>query len=206
MDKKIIAKTIAKNLKRIMFMNDCSQAELSRDLGINKATISSWMNGTRIPRMDKIDLLCNYFNCMRSDIMDEEPSKTTHAFRIPVYGRVSAGIPITAVENIIDWEEIPTTWSGEYGALVVKGDSMSPRILDGDVVIVKLQDDADSGDIVVALIDGEDATIKKLIKQEDGITLQPLNPLYAPLFFSKEKQESAPVRIWGKVVENRAKF
>ena len=126
--------------------------------------------------------------------------------QIPVYGRVAAGIPIEAVENIIDWEEIPADWKGEYGCLVIKGDSMSPRILDGDRVVVKIQDDAESGDIVIAIINGHDGVCKKLIKQTDGIVLQSLNPSYEPMYFSKESQGSVPVRIWGKVVELRGKF
>ena len=83
---------------------------------------------------------------------------------------------------------------------------MSPRILDGDTIIVKLQSDADSGDIVVALVNGQDATVKKLIKHDNGITLQAFNPAYEPMYFSKENMEEIPVVIWGKVVENRSKF
>lgn len=125
---------------------------------------------------------------------------------IPVYGRVAAGIPIEAIENIIDFEEIPDAWPGEYAALKVKGDSMVPRIMEGDVLIVKIQDDAESGDVVVAIVNGEDATVKKLIKQGDGIVLQPLNTAYEPMYFSKSNVETIPVKIWGKVVENRQKF
>lgn len=202
-DKRQVAKIISKNLKRIMVENNCTQVEVARDLNINKATISSWVNGTRIPRMDKIDLLCHYFNCTRAEIMDEEPAQTTQALRIPVYGRVAAGIPIEAIENISDWEEIPASWQGKYSGLKVKGDSMVPMIQDGDVLIVKNQSDAESGDIVIALINGEDATVKKLLKQGDGIVLQPLNPAYEPKYFSKENQETIPVTIWGKVIEIR---
>ena len=71
MGEKEYAKIISKNLKRIMYDAGKTQVEVARDLNISKATISSWMNGTRIPRMDKIDLLCNYFNVSRADIMEE---------------------------------------------------------------------------------------------------------------------------------------
>ncbi|MDO4648984.1 MAG: helix-turn-helix transcriptional regulator [Eubacteriales bacterium] len=66
------AKLIARNLRRIMLEHDKTQAEVSKDLGISKATLSSWMNGTRIPRMSAIDRLCHYFNCTRVDIMEEQ--------------------------------------------------------------------------------------------------------------------------------------
>lgn len=206
MDLKDYSKIIARNLKRIMYEQGVSQSKMSNDLKISKSTLSHWMNGSRSPKMPSIDLLCHYLNVSRADIMEENPPKTTKGIRIPVYGRVAAGIPIEAIENIVDYEEIPETWVGDYAALKVRGDSMSPRIADGDTLIVRRQDDADSGDIVIAIINGQDATVKKLIKQPDGITLQPFNPMYEPMFFSIERQQSIPVTIWGKVVENRQKF
>ena len=65
------AKIISKNLRNIAYRAGKNQADISRDLKINKATVSSWMNGTRVPRMDKIDLLCHYFNVNRREIMEE---------------------------------------------------------------------------------------------------------------------------------------
>lgn len=65
------AKLVAKNLRRIMYEHGKTQAEVAKDLNISKATLSSWMNGTRIPRMNKVDLLCHYFNCKRADIMED---------------------------------------------------------------------------------------------------------------------------------------
>ena len=79
------AKIIAKNLRNIMFDAQKTQADLSRDLKISKATISSWMNGTRIPRMDKIDLLCHYFNVTRQEIMEDETEKQMPSELISVY-------------------------------------------------------------------------------------------------------------------------
>lgn len=80
MSEREYAKLIARNLRRIMFETGKTQADLARDLKISKATISSWMNGTRIPRMDKIDLLCNYFNVQRVDIMEELEDKEETAY------------------------------------------------------------------------------------------------------------------------------
>ncbi len=131
---------------------------------------------------------------------------TPNARRVPVYGRVAAGIPLEAVDNVLDWEEIPADWKGEYGCLIIKGDSMSPRILDGDRVVVKIQSDAESGDIVIALINGHDGVCKRLIKYENGIALQSLNPAYEPMFFSTEDLITTPVSIWGKVVELRGRL
>ena len=75
MSEKEYAKLIAKNLKRIAYENNKTQADISKDLHISKQTVSSWFRGERIPRMDKIDLLCHYFNCKRADIMEEHSEK-----------------------------------------------------------------------------------------------------------------------------------
>ena len=179
-----------------------TQEELAEKLGLQKSAIAKYENG-RVENIKRSILkkMSELFNCSPSFLMG-----LTEPTRVPVYGRVNAGIPAEALQYIIDWEEIPADWDGEYAALKVKGDSMSPRIEDGDVIICKLTSDAESGDIVVALINGQDATVKKLIKQANGIVLQPLNPAYEPMFFSAEEQASTPVVIWGKVVENRQKF
>lgn len=133
-------------------------------------------------------------------------STMTRYKRVPVYGKVAAGAPIEAIENVLEYVEIPASWSGDYAALLIKGDSMAPKIEDGDIIIVKLQDHAENGDIVVAIVNGADATCKKLIKNIEGITLQPLNPAYQPIYFNNDSINDLPVRIWGKVVENRARF
>lgn len=79
------AKIIGKNLKRIMYDAGKTQIEVAKDLKISKATISSWMNGTRIPRMDKIDILCNYFNVSRADIMEEKPDQDQNSGQVGEY-------------------------------------------------------------------------------------------------------------------------
>ena len=127
---------------------------------------------------------------------------------INVLGRVAAGIPIEAIEEIIDTEEITEELArtGNFFGLQIHGNSMEPRIYEGDVVIVRQQDDADSGDVVIAMINGDDATCKRLRKYRDGIELIPNNPSYEPMFFSNEEIMTKPVKIIGKVVELRGKL
>ena len=127
--------------------------------------------------------------------------------KIPVLGRVAAGIPIEANEEVIDYLEISgeMALNGDYFGLIIDGDSMEPRICKGDIAIVRKQDDADEGDTVIALVNGHDATCKKLKKYKDGIALVSLNPAYEPMYFSASDIEEVPVRILGKVVEFRAK-
>lgn len=132
------------------------------------------------------------------------PSST----RIPVYGSVAAGIPIEAITDIEDYEEITEDMArqGEYAALKIKGNSMLPRMANGDVVIVRLQDDVDTGDIAIVLVNNEEAICKKVKKTPDGIMLISTNPEYEPMFYTNKDIAEKPVRVWGKVVELRAKF
>lgn len=137
-----------------------------------------------------------------------DASRTRRAVRIPVLGRVAAGIPLEAVEDVIDWEEIPAAWSkqGDFVALQIHGDSMEPKMSEGDVVIVRVQPDVESGDVAIVRVNGNDATCKRVIKNADGITLVGLNPNFQPIFYSNSDIENLPVEIAGKVVELRAKF
>lgn len=127
---------------------------------------------------------------------------------INVLGRVAAGVPIEAIEDIIDTEEIPVEMAktGKFFGLQIHGDSMIPNICDGDIVIVRQQEDAETGDIVIATVNGTDATCKRLRKYKDGIELIANNPTYEPLDFSNQAIIEKPVRIIGKVVELRRKF
>lgn len=128
--------------------------------------------------------------------------------KIPVYGYIRAGIPVEAITDILDYEEIPQDMAvrGEFFALRVKGDSMSPELREGDVVIIKSQNDIETGEMAIVIVNGEDATIKRIVKTNSGLTLIPSNSIYAPLVFTKEEVEKLPVMILGKVVELRRKF
>lgn len=143
-------------------------------------------------------------------IVDDKPEVkiVKKAIRVPVLGNVAAGIPIEAIENVIDYEEISEelAHTGDFFALKIKGDSMEPRICNGDVVIVRKQNYAESGDLVIVLVNGDSATCKKLAKYPSGIRLIPFNQAYEPLFYSNEEIENKPVRIIGRVVENRQKY
>lgn len=139
---------------------------------------------------------------------EDENITSTSALKIPVLGNVAAGIPISAVEDILDYEEVPISWQnqGEFFALRIKGDSMESDINNGDTVIVKQQSDANSGDTVIALVNGDDATCKRLQKLDNGIMLVSNNSKYPPMYFSQEEIVSKPVVIIGKVIELRRKF
>lgn len=204
-------KVFSKNLRLYLDKNNMTQLDLAKRLNVGTTSVSNWCNGLKSPRMDKVDAMCKLFNCSRTDLMEDNTSLSTSRKRgvvVKVLGRVAAGIPIEAVEDIIDTEEIPEEMAatGTFFGLKIHGDSMEPRMCEGDVVIVRKQDDAESGDIVIAMVNGDDATCKRLRKYRDGIELISNNPAYPPMFYSNEDIEKKPVRIIGKVVELRGKF
>lgn len=130
--------------------------------------------------------------------------------QIKVYGTIPAGIPVEAVEDTIDTEEIPASWlSGdrEYFALQVHGDSMYPQYLEGDVVIFLKTDTCETGDDCVVYVNGQDATLKRIKRYEDGsLSLCPLNTSYSPCTFTAKQVQELPVTIGGVAVELRRKF
>lgn len=198
-------------LKEALDKRNISAAELSRQLGVNEGTVSNYKKGLYEPKQRRLEEISQVLNVsiawlMGADVpMSAVKSKGT---KIPVLGTVRAGIPMEAVENIIDYEEISEDMArqGEFFALQIKGDSMEPRICEGDVVIVRKQSDVDSGDTAIVLVNGEEATIKKIQKFDGGINLIPSNPSYDVRTYTNEQIEVLPVQILGKVVELRGKF
>ena len=201
---------MAKNIQYYMALNGKTRNDMCEALGVKYTTFTDWVKGNVYPRIDKIELMANYFGINKADLVEEHSNKPTSssAVTIPVLGRVAAGIPLTASEYIVDTEEIPAAMAadGEYFGLMIKGDSMEPRIKNGDVVIVRKQEDADDGDIVIALVNGDDAVCKRLKKYNDGISLLSNNPAYEPMYFNNAEIVEKPVQIIGKVKELRAKF
>lgn len=142
------------------------------------------------------------------DVSKIETVPIESGYIIPVLGRVAAGYGKEAIEEIVDYIDISPNFAskGEFFGLLIKGDSMIPTLCDGDTVIVQRTSNAESGDLVIALVNGSDGTCKRLQKYAEGIALVPINPAYEPIRFTKEEIDSTPVRILGKVVEMRRKF
>lgn len=195
--------------ERLLQKTGTTAYQVSKNTGISQATLSAWKKGTYTPKQDKLQKIADYFGITIDDLLGRSDSTPKQkGVLIPTLGTVKAGIPLDAIEEIIDYEEIPVEMAkqGEFFSLRVKGDSMEPRIMEGDSVIVRKQPDADSGDIVIALVNGNEATVKKLKKTSDGIMLIPNNSKYDVMFFSKKDIEELPLTILGKVVELRGKF
>ena len=204
----------AEKLKAARKHSGISQKELAKKLFISQQAYAKYELGTSSPNPDMITVIASILNVPVGFLLEESSDNSIPAPSvpgskwIPVLGRVAAGTPIEAIEDILDYEEITPEMadSGDFFALQIKGDSMEPRIKTGDVVIVRKQDDCESGDIAVVLVNGEDATVKRIKKRPEGIILAPTNPQYEPMFYSNTDIEKLPIMIIGKVEELRAKF
>lgn len=202
--------TVFKNLRKD---NRLTQAELGKKLGIAPSTVGMYERGQREPDFDTLEKIANCFQVNMNTLLGKEDTVdknfgTVVGVKIPVLGKVAAGIPITAVENILDYEEIPSNMAacGDYVALKIEGSSMEPRMYNGDIVIVRVQSTVEHGEVAVVMVSGGEATVKKVQFLSNGILLQPFNPSYEPIFYTKEEVETLPVRIFGKVVECRQKY
>ena len=181
---------------------------IAKRSNITRQHIYKIMKGEKNVSSNTLQKLCEAINISPSSLYDGIIEHTTKkGFRIPVLGTIPAGIPIEAIEDILDYEEISEDMAtkGEYFALKVKGDSMIPTIKDGDIVIVKQQDDAESGKICVVMINGFDATLKEIKKDPMGLWVLPHNPSseFKPTFFTNQEIVDTPVRIIGVAVEIR---
>lgn len=205
---------LSENLRRLRRLNNKTQEQMAKLINKKQQTYGKYEKCITEPDTDTLQILANYFGVTVDYLLGKEsgeiqpstPSIT--GFKIPVLGTIPAGIPIEAVEEVLDYEEIPEEWTtqGEYFGLKVKGNSMEPRIMNGDVVICRKQNNAESGDVCVIMVNGNDATLKQIKKDTNGISLVPFNQNYSPMFYSNEQIATLPVRIIGKVVELRGKF
>lgn len=204
-------KIMADNITYYMNKHQKTRNEMCEALGVKYTTFTDWVKGNSYPRIDKIELMANYFGISKADLVekrDSSPRENKKGLTVNVLGRVAAGIPIEAITDIVDQEEISEDLAktGEFFGLRIQGNSMEPDIHNGDTVIVKKQDDAESNEIVIALINGNDGVCKRLKKYAESIALVSINPDYEPMYFNQDEIDNTPVRIIGKVVELRRKL
>ena len=187
-----------------------SQKDLASQLFVTQQAVGKWERGEATPNPETVLKIAKILGITTDQLLgDTATPASTGGTWVPVLGDVAAGIPIEAVENIVDYEEIDSSMAstGEFFGLRIKGSSMEPRIRDGDVVIVRRQEDADTSDTAVILVNGDSATVKRIKKDPDGsLWLLPNNPAYDPQHYSPAEIATLPVRIIGKVVELRGKF
>ena len=197
-------------IKSLCDKNGISIAQLEKELGYGNGSIAK----ARTIKSDRVVELSEYFGVSTDYILKggentlQRVELDSDTVKIKVLGRVAAGVPIEAVEEVIGEETISRKManSGEYFGLRISGDSMEPTIHHSSIVIVRQQDDVENGEIAIVVVNGNDATCKRIEKFDNGIMLVPINTEYEEKFYSNEEIESLPVKIIGKVVQARTNF
>ncbi|MDR0979466.1 MAG: hypothetical protein LBL91_06100 [Lachnospiraceae bacterium] len=207
----------AKNLQYYMLLHKKDRNDICKDLGFAYTTFTSWYNAEFYPRIDKIEMLANYFNIEKSDLIEDKEKHGTNVqnnviplpdtpIRIPVLGKISAGLPILAVENIEGYEFAPSSQikkGFDYFYLKVQGDSMNLKFNEGDIVLVQKQETLENSEIGVILVNGDDATVKKYRYENNMVILEPMstNSLNTVQLYKPQK-----IKIVGKVVSYQGKI
>ncbi len=183
-----------------------AKTKFLKALNLGSSTLGDWQSGRITSYLKIIPQIAEYFDVSTDYLLGKEP-RQIKGVKIPVYGSISAGLPLLAVEDIIDYEEIEEEMArdGKHIGLRIKGQSMEPRMYDGDVIIVRLQPNVESGEVAAVRVNGDEVTCKRVIKHTNGISLNSNNPSFTPMFFTNDQVEQLPVDIIGKVVELRGK-
>ena len=211
-------------IKQKRLEKNLTMKKLGELVGVSEATISRWESrNIATMKQIKIGKLCEALNISPNEIVpgiesissSPTASPSYHAVpsagmvKIPILGTVIAGYPRYAEENIIGYEDISEEQAktGEYFCLKVTGTSMLPRFEEGDLLIIKVQDYIENGDIGIVLVDGDNATVKVVHESPVGITLLAYNTaVYQPTTYTREQIETLPVKVIGKVVGLRRDF
>ena len=191
---------IMNRLRQVREKNEMLQRDVANFLGISTSAYGFYETGARNMPTETAIKLSKFFNVSVDYLLGVD---TTNKRLLPVLGTVKAGYNYLAQENIIDYIDpsMNITDPENYFGLVVKGDSMSPLFDEGDYLIVHKNDgEFDSNDICIVLIDGEEATVKKVVKTNDGIELHACNPYYPVKKFNAEEIKNLPVNVIGTVI------
>lgn len=215
-----IIDTFQNRLKKAMDYRNIKQVDLVEKTKLDKTLINKYLSGVSNAKQRKLTALAEaldvnevwlmgYNVSMERDFKSKTDKLGNVVSTIPILGTVKAGYNYLAQENIIGTIDVEKSLVGDgsdYFALKVKGDSMFPVLVEDDIVIIKKQNDFENGDIVVAIVNGDEATIKKGKKSDAGILLQPFNQNYEPLLFTYDEMESIPVTIVGIVKQLKREF
>ena len=203
----------AQNLSDYMAKKNIDRYDLCDALDLKYSTLSEWLSAKKYPRIDKIEKLAGYFGVPKSALIEKHTDEhelsnivnvipNSKIYQIPVFESVSAGFGAYASDCVIDM--LPMVIENPYDvpdtiAIKVTGDSMYPKIEDGDLIVVRKQESVDSGDVAVLLLDGDEGLVKKVVYGETWIELHSFNPEYKTRRFDDE--EVLRLRVVGKVLK-----
>ena len=200
--------TFAKNLRDTMRKNGISQIDIAKRFNVTTSTVSDRCNAKKYPRVDKIQMLADYFGVLKSDLTEEKIGRNFDPIvhKIPILGYISAGLPLYAEEHVEGYTYTEHNGVAEYFALTVTGDSMTAaKINDGDILIVRRQEMVENGEIAVVMVNDNNATVKRFKQDGNIVTLLPqsYNPEHQVQIYDLKKNH---IRIIGKVVECKTMF
>ena len=215
--------TFSKNVKYLREQRRLSQNRLAEMANVNQTTIARWENEEISPSLDNIIDIANALNVSVAELVGEDLSfdngvliqMDSDTVMIPVLGVIKAGMPIEAQENILEYVDIPKSWTKggkKFYGLFISGDSMSPKYNEKDIVIFEQNEDLEmaNGKDCAVMVNGFDATFKNVSINQAGITLVPFNldnsDNYKPTFYDIEQIQSLPVRIVGIAREKRTRL
>ena len=214
-----MAEFFSTNLKYLREKRGLSQNKLAEKIGVNQTTIARWEDDNRIPTIDNAVDVASALNVPLTALIGKDLrfdngeiiDVNSDIVKIPVYGTIKAGTPIESQTDIIDYVDIPRSWTKggkEFYALKVSGDSMFPKYQDEDIVIIEKNDDATmyNGKDCAVMINGTESTFKKVLINDQGIILQAYNMAYGIQMFSKEDVTNKPIKIIGVAREKRTKI
>ncbi len=201
-------------LRELRKINKVSQSNLSKALGISQQAVGKWETGRCTPAPQMIATLAAFFNVSTDYLLGIDVQNTSQSFQksanvhsehlIPIIGTVKAGYNALAFEEDYGSEYASVKNPENYFYLIVKGESMMPRINDGDLALVRRQNTLENGDLGVVVYGEGSGTLKKFIKRDNAIILQPFNPSYQAQIIMGEDINN--IYIAGKVVETKTKW
>lgn len=202
-------KTFGQILKELRDIHNVTGEELGKVLSVSRNAISNWENNRRTPDTNTIKDLANYFNVTTDYLLGNNQETKQKGVKVPIFEEKQLSVPLNVVEEVLNYEELTSELAntGTFFALKIHDKSMEPKLLEEDIVIIRQQNTVENGEIAVVLVNGKEASIKQIIKQDNGIILNGFNSsVYPPVFYTNQQIEELPITILGKVIESRRKF
>nr|DAE98456.1 MAG TPA: Repressor protein CI [Caudoviricetes sp.] len=200
----------ATNLKHLIDKSEKTQKEVATAIGVSPQTLNTWLQRIALPRMEKIQLLADYFGISKTDLLDPKDTEmqkfSLGTYRIPVLSTVAAGQPMFSDDDVIEYIDYDKEPRNNIIGVRIEGDSMMPAIQDGDTVVIDREAVWEDGDVVIVTVSNNYGMCKRIKRYADGIALISNNPSYEPKYYSAAEVNALPVRIIGKVKELRRKF
>ena len=211
---------LEENMKVLRKTNNISQKELAAKLFVTPQAVSKWERGESTPNPDALIKMADIFNvtvdqllssqsALQHDSMEADnnfiPYRPTGT--VPVLGRIAAGVPISAIEEVEGYEPVTVSDPENCYYLRVEGDSMTGAgIQSGDLVLIRQQPTADNGQIVACKVNGDEATLKRFHQQGATVLLMPENPNYEPIVVPAKDFDTGYAQIFGVAIEVKRKL